>query len=575
MKFIILQLLLSFLLVGATEVDVPDLKKGAGTALLNFFKGLFNFDVNPTAPQGGYDLIIIGAGPAGESLAIAAKRIKKGCLNVAVIEKVETFGGPSGLVSKAVREVAQSIYQSISALNPDLAIMTRVEKLELFQAIWQRDFNKLKDDAVNFQAVETMMKFKQHGVEVYVGEATIKTPVSAGLVVKVKSSSNNAVAEQDLISTNLCIATGSTPNRPVKLKNVDIPWGHNRMLDSIKIGNLDQLPDSLGIIGGGVIAAEYATIYAKVGVKVTIFCPSEKLLTFLQPASLSALKARLTADGVDMVYDDIANIQATNDTVKVTLANTTTIKVDKLLYVQGTDGNSKDLGLTKGDHGIDMGKLKYKKFFVDKTTRKITNDNVPIALNIYAIGDVSYTSNLASHAQQDGRLLAKSLYAPNAQSNSDKPIFVDDMAPETYWTIPEAASVGYKLADAKKRINFTIWHDVRLHEGFGYFYASARGRLTGDMDGFVKVLAYNNPYTGEHPIIGVEIFGDGANELIQLASILLQTGATLEQVAATPFAAVTLSGLFQTASDDCLDKFADSAKFADATCPASAPSSAQ
>jgi len=112
-----------------------------------------------------------------------------------------------------------------------------------------------------------------------------------------------------------------------------------------------------------------------------------------------------------------------------------------------------------------------------------------------------------------------------------------------------------------------------LQEGFGYFYASARGRLTGDMDGFVKVLAYNNPYTGEHPIIGVEIFGDGANELIQLASILLQTGATLEQVAATPFAAVTLSGLFQTASDDCLDKFADSAKFADATCEASAPSS--
>jgi len=97
------------------------------------------------------------------------------------------------------------------------------------------------------------------------------------------------------------------------------------------------------------------------------------------------------------------------------------------------------------------------------------------------------------------------------------------------------------------------------------------------MDGFVKVLAYKVPGTNMsmHPIIGVEIFGDGANELIQLASILLQTGATLEQVAATPFAAVTLSGLFQTASDDCLDKFADSAKFADATCPASAPSSAQ
>ena len=87
-----------------------------------------------------------------------------------------------------------------------------------------------------------------------------------------------------------------------------------------------------------------ATIYAKVGVKVTIFCASEKLLTFLQPASLSALKARLTADEVDMVYDDITNIQATDDSVKVTLQNTRTIKVDKLLYVQGTDGNSKGKG---------------------------------------------------------------------------------------------------------------------------------------------------------------------------------------------------------------------------------------
>lgn len=75
--------------------------------------------------------------------------------------------------------------------------------------------------------------------------------------------------------------------------------------------------------------------------KVTIFCPSEKLLSFLQPASLSAIKARLTADEVDMVYDNIANIEATTDNVTVTLANRTTINVNKLLYVQGTDGNSK------------------------------------------------------------------------------------------------------------------------------------------------------------------------------------------------------------------------------------------
>jgi pyruvate/2-oxoglutarate dehydrogenase complex dihydrolipoamide dehydrogenase (E3) component len=173
-----------------------------------------------------------------------------------VIEKVETFGGPSGLVSKAVREVAQSIYQIVSALFPDLAIKTRAEKLALFKTIWQRDFKMLKDDAVNFQAVETMMKFKKYGVKVYVGEATITKSNDAipKIVVKVKSDDD---VEHKLISTNLCIATGSTPNRPNELNSVAIPWGHDKMLDSEKIGNLYQLPVSLGIIGGGVIAAEY------------------------------------------------------------------------------------------------------------------------------------------------------------------------------------------------------------------------------------------------------------------------------------------------------------------------------
>lgn len=81
--------------------------------------------------------------------------------------------------------------------------------------------------------------------------------------------------------------------------------------------------------------------------KVTIFCASEKLLTFLQPASLSAMKARLTADEVDMVYNDITNIVATDAYVTVTLKGGSEIKVDKLLYVQGTDGNSKGKGSVK------------------------------------------------------------------------------------------------------------------------------------------------------------------------------------------------------------------------------------
>lgn len=99
-----------------------------------------------------------------------------------------------------------------------------------------------------------------------------------------------------------------------------------------------------------------------------------------------------------------------------------------------------------------------------------------------------------------------------------------------------------------------------LVEGFAYFKDMARGRLSGDLDGFLKLVAVkSSPDTegrSSHRIIGVHIFGDGANELIQLGSVLVHSGATLEQVSMTPFAAVTLSGLFQMASDDCLAKLA-------------------
>lgn len=99
-----------------------------------------------------------------------------------------------------------------------------------------------------------------------------------------------------------------------------------------------------------------------------------------------------------------------------------------------------------------------------------------------------------------------------------------------------------------------------LVEGFAYFKDMARGRLSGDLDGFLKLVAVKISPDADgrsrHRIVGVQIFGDGANELIQLGSVLVHSGATLEQVSLTPFAAVTLSGLFQMASDDCLAKLA-------------------
>lgn len=114
------------------------------------------------------------------------------------------------------------------------------------------------------------------------------------------------------------------------------------------------------------------------------------------------------------------------------------------------------------------------------------------------------------------------------------------------WTIPEIASVGLSAEQARRMTSSSS-----VVEGVAYFKDSARGRLSGDLDGFVKlVVRAEGP--SKHRIVGAHILGDGANELIQLASVLLHSGATAEQVSRTPFAAVTLSGLFQAACDDAL-----------------------
>lgn len=110
----------------------------------------------------------------------------------------------------------------------------------------------------------------------------------------------------------------------------------------------------------------------------------------------------------------------------------------------------------------------------------------------------------------------------------------------TLWTIPEVASVGMTT---KKALDSNAG---KVLEGFGYFKHSARGKLSGENDGFLKIVAKFSVERGDYVIVGVHIFGEGANELIQLGSILVHGKTTLKTVSNTPFSAVTLSGLYQS-----------------------------
>jgi len=124
-------------------------------------------------------------------------------------------------------------------------------------------------------------------------------------------------------------------------------------------------------------------------------------------------------------------------------------------------------------------------------------------------------------------------------------------APTTLWTLPEISTVGLGPEAAEAQ------YPGRVSTGVAYYRDSARGRLSGDADdGFVRLTAIWQPGAGvrsrAHVLVGAAILGTGANELIQLGSLQVTLGLTLEQLSNTPFAAVTLASLYQVAAETAL-----------------------
>jgi pyruvate/2-oxoglutarate dehydrogenase complex dihydrolipoamide dehydrogenase (E3) component len=230
--------------------------KNIGSSLPDLSQKIF-----PTPPKGGYDLIVVGSGPGGESIAVTAAQLGA---KVAVIEKRSTFGGPTGLTSKAVREAARRICKAVDQVGGD--------RRKQIRGLWRRRFPLLKSEAEVLQAAETRDKLRKNQVDLYVGEASISNKLSStdandGSTVLHVSRGSSAVVE--LPSTHVCIATGSRPNRPSHLRSgAAVPFTKGRVVDATEVGNLPELPNAVVIIGGGVIAVEYGKCWSHVVIAV-------------------------------------------------------------------------------------------------------------------------------------------------------------------------------------------------------------------------------------------------------------------------------------------------------------------
>ncbi len=450
-----------------------------------------------------YDVVVIGAGPAGEGAALNAA---KGHKLVAVIEDKPVVGGNCAHVgtipSKALRHAVKQI----------ITFNTNVMFRDIGEPRWFSFPNVLKnaEKVINKQVKLRTQFYARNKIDLYNG--------SAYFLDDSRIEIRNGRAADIVHFKEAIIASGSSPYRP---SNVD--FTHERIYCSDSILQLNHTPRTMVIYGAGVIGSEYASIFSGLGVKVDLINPGNKLLSFLDDEISDALSYHLRNNGVLVRHNETyETVIGTDSGVEVTFQSGKKIRADAFLWCNGRSGNTQNLGLENiGLEANSRGQLA-----VDDHYRTGVD-------NIYAVGDVIGWPALASAAYDQGRSASSAILKDSYFR------FIDDV-PTGIYTIPEISSVGKtekELTDAK----------VPYEVGQAFFKDLARAQITGEAVGMLKLLFHRDT----KKILGIHCFGDQAAEIVHIGqAIMNQEGEanTLDYFINTTFNYPTMAEAYRVAA---------------------------
>ena len=441
-----------------------------------------------------YDLAIIGSGPGGYVAAIYASRHK---LKTCVIEK-DLVGGTC---------LNRGCIPTKSLLN-SASIISVIKDSSLYGvevAGYKADFIRIaarKDEVVlRLRAgIETLLRANK--IELIRGAASISSPNT------IKVNGEDAVTAKNII-----IASGSQvaglPN--IKIDETDI-------LSSDGILNLKSVPLSLVIIGGGVIGCEFASLYSLLGSKVTIVEFTDMLIPTQSKEASRKLEMNFKKRSIDVFTSCSAESVVMGKDMKVSLSGGRTVEAEKILVSVGRKSNIKGLGDLKSlGIAVEKGKIAVDDYL--RTNLK----------NIYAIGDCVSGPLLAHRASYDGFVAVDNILGGSRKRDYSN-------VPNCIWTEPQIASVGMNEEEAKAK-----YPDARIAK-FPYM-GSGKAYLMGKVEGFAKIIG-----DARGNIIGVEIFGEGACELIAEAVLAKTANVSIEEWSRVVHGHPTLSEILQEAA---------------------------
>ena len=456
-----------------------------------------------------YDLIVIGSGPAGEKAAVKAAYFGK---KVVLIEKESSFGGAGAqtgtIPSKTLKESAlhfSGVYEKgIYGLDYKFSHKATVN-----------DFMFRKDLVSKVIGSEVRDNLDRHQVKVIQGEAQF---ISRHQIKVITANKDSSVIEAKFI----IIATGSYPFHPQH-----IPFDGKRIHDSNTILNIEKFPSSMLVVGAGVIACEYATIYAAMGVKVILVNNRSCVLNFADEEISKTLKHEMEVSGI--TFFDNSDVTAinlpkkTNLPLQVKLTGGQQLEVDMFLFAAGRNGNTKALNLAKAG------------LVAERRELLAVNENYQTTVpNIYAVGDVIGFPALASTSMDQGRMAIAHMFEAGDLDN------VSNIFPFGIYTIPEISMVGLTEKDAKDaKLDYCV--------GYSYYKNISRARIQMDNNiGFMKLIYDKKTMV----VLGIHILGQLATEIIHYGLTVVKDKRTVNDIISTVFNYPTLHDLYKYAAYD-------------------------
>jgi NAD(P) transhydrogenase len=458
-----------------------------------------------------YDLVCIGSGPAGQRGAVQAAKLGR---RVAVIERRPSVGGiclATGTIpSKTFREAVLSLAPTVS----DSATNRAPQRPTATQLLGR------VDEVIEREGTVIANQLTRNGVDILCGDASFADPH------RLRIAGVGGQPSREITAANILIATGTSAVAPKDVKS-----DGECVITSDEIGSLQRLPRSLAVVGAGVIGIEYASMFAALGVEVTVVDRRDRPLEFIDAEIVDELIHQMRKRNVSFRFGEAVDALEVNDgpprRAVLRLESGKRIVSDMALFSVGRAGATDSLALENaGVKADDRGRIS-----VDAEFRTA----VP---HIFAAGDVIGYPSLAATSSEQGRIAAcHALGAPAAKMAEHFPIGI--------YAIPEISMVGQpEHALTKAKIPYEV--------GIARYREIARGQILGDDSGFFKMLFHRE----DRRLLGVHILGTGATELLHIGQAVLGLGGGLDYFLSTVFNYPTLAECYKVAALNAANKLA-------------------